>query len=398
METFSDLKELLKVLNRDRDLLSEMFSKRKTLPYKYDYALNLLDDDERRIQYLLDRSVIRSNDDYLELDDIFLQFFEQVLEVNEEINISYVNENIQNIRENIGYYLDESNDNRKYGYLRVIKNILRKVGIVTTRNVVSLRRKIEYTFKNEPSYKVKKSKLENLDAKREAIVDLINQTYRLIDEEELTFFSTALDEEMSRVIVVLKKQMQESGHNLIEIEKQIIDYLNQIKYQSGFIEKLRKVKYLKDQFTLCAETNINGILQRDNALIYEKRPRNNLKLSLDFLSEDDEVIDIIKKVRSRVKVTAIPETDLADNISEEYLETEMEDDVMIDLDEIKASFEGIEGDLFDFVLDYDFNKEVDFDERVTIYCQLVSQFNDDLEITDEVSHKKDIEYAVVYSK
>ena len=78
-----------------------MFTKRKSLSYKYDFALEMVDFDNSRIQYLIDRSVIRSNGNFLEIDDKFLQFFEQVLEVNEEINIAYINENSKNIKEKI---------------------------------------------------------------------------------------------------------------------------------------------------------------------------------------------------------------------------------------------------------------------------------------------------------
>jgi hypothetical protein len=48
----------------------------------------IIENNENRIQYLIDRFVIRQNGNYLEIDDLYLQFFEQVLEANEEINTS----------------------------------------------------------------------------------------------------------------------------------------------------------------------------------------------------------------------------------------------------------------------------------------------------------------------
>lgn len=57
----------------------------------------------------------------------------------------------------------------------------------TVRNVVDLRRNIDTTFKNEPNYKNKKAKLENLDRKRLDIKDLIEQTEYLISNEEKNF-------------------------------------------------------------------------------------------------------------------------------------------------------------------------------------------------------------------
>jgi hypothetical protein len=142
-----------------------MFEKRKILSFKNEYALKILEFKEERLQYLITHSVIKENGVYVEIDDQFLEFFEQVLEVNEDINVSSINENITSVKENIVYYLQENNEIRKYNYLRIIKNALRKIGNVVLRNIIDLKRNIEDTFKTEPLYKNKKTKLENFDEK-----------------------------------------------------------------------------------------------------------------------------------------------------------------------------------------------------------------------------------------
>ena len=52
MNTFTSIKELLSTLVRDHKLLTEMFEKCKTLSYKYDLVLVMVDYNEERIQYL----------------------------------------------------------------------------------------------------------------------------------------------------------------------------------------------------------------------------------------------------------------------------------------------------------------------------------------------------------
>ena len=202
MNTFSNIKEVLLALKREEELLTEMFKRRKTTNYRYEYALELVDDNDARLQYLIDRSVIRQNGSTLEIDDLYLQFFEQVLEANEEINTSYINENLEKVKQNIEYYFNEQNEQRKYEYLRTNKNTLRKIGIITLRNVVDLKRNIDNTFKNEPNYKNKKAKLINLDNKRKDITKLIEQTEQLVTHDNITFFKTATDEELSRIICI----------------------------------------------------------------------------------------------------------------------------------------------------------------------------------------------------
>ncbi len=398
MNTFNDIKELVLTLNRESKLIAEIFSKRKSIDYKLSDALELVDYDENRIDFLIEHAVIRENGNVLELDDLFLDFFEQVLDVNEEINLSYIDENIKGIKENIVYFLNETNENRKYSYLRFIKKTFHKIGIITIRSVVDLRRNIENTFKNEVNYKIKQLKLQNLDKKRTAVKNLINQTLTLINEQEITFFNRALDEELNRIIVELKYLLGECSHNLIEIEKQIIDYLNQIRIHGKFLEKLRKLKYLKDHFTIKAETDIKQILSNKHHVIFESRQTEPLKLSIDFLRTDEKAFESIKRTAKKHKNRKGFKAELADSISNEYLENSVKEEVMINYDEIKNRFMAAGGDLFSFIMNYDFFKNVDFDEMVTIFCQVISLYEQDLIITDDFQTAGNVEYAMVVSK
>ena len=398
MNTFTSIKELLSTLVREHRLLTEMFEKRKTLSYKYDFALELVDYNEDRIQYLITHSVIRQNGSFVEIDDQFLQFFEQVLEVNEEINISSINSNIQNVKENILYYLKENNESRRYNYLRVVKNALRKIGNITLRNVVDLKRNIDITFKNEPNYKVKKAKLEILDQKRIDINTFIDQTYQLISEEEQTFFKSAVDDELSRIITYLKLQLNESRHNLIEIQKQVIEYLNQIKYQSIIIEKLRQLKYLKDQFTIRASTDIDTIIIKKNDLIFEANPVYPLKLSIEYLQSDNDAYASILKIGKRNRSSVKVRLPLAGNISTEYLQASIEEEIQINLEEVRNSFIASGNNLFDFVMGYNFEKEISFEEKVTVFCQLISQYENSFTLTDKYNSEQEVEFAMVYPK
>jgi hypothetical protein len=398
MNTFSNIKELVSTLNREQKLLTEMFKKRKSTSYKYEYALDLVDNEDNRIQYLLNRSVIRLNGNNLEIDDQFLQFFEQVLEANEEINTSYINDNLEKVSQNIAYYFNEPKEQRKYEYLRIIKNTLRKLGTITLRNVVDLKRNIDNTFKNEPTYKNKRAKLIHLDNKRKDITKLIAQTEKLIKEDELTFFNTATDEELSRVIVQLKMQLGKCTHNLIEIERQIIDFLNQIQYQSSVIEKLRMIKYLKDQFILETTTDLKSILATNDSVIFEPDPSYRLKLSLEFLQADEEAHESIRKIAKRMQSGVVLKRPIAEKISSEYLETQTEEEIQINLEEVKNGFVASSHNLFDFLMNYNFAKEVSFEDRVTIYCQLISQYENIFEITEQLEERKEIEFAMVYPK
>ena len=110
MGTFRSIDELIRTLEREKILLKEMFAKRHSLQFRYDYALEMTEYKEERIRFLIENGVIRDTGDCLEMEDVYQKFFEDVLEVNEEINVSSVRDYISVLKENIDYYLKENNE------------------------------------------------------------------------------------------------------------------------------------------------------------------------------------------------------------------------------------------------------------------------------------------------
>ena len=398
MPAFHSIEELLKTLSREQRLLKELFAKRKILSFRYEDALALVDYKEERIRKLVDSEVVRENGSFLELEDSYLQFFEQILEVNEEINISFVHEHITYLKDTISYFLQENNETQRYSYLRNIKRTLRNIAVTTLRNVIDLKRNVDNTFKSEPNYKIKKQKLVRLDEKREGIEALIRTTEELINGNEEAFFCIATDEELGHITDMLRLQFYECSHNLIEIQKQIISYLNQIEYQSRILVKVRQLKYLKDQFELESKTNIREVLVAKDPVCFEPSPTYPLRLSVDYLRSGDDVVESIRKVFVRVKKNGRQAKKIAGNIAGDYLVTQTTEEIFINLEEVKNAFLASGSDLFTFVMTYHFPKEVDIDERITLYCQIISQYYDDCSVTDRYASAYGVEYTLVYPK
>lgn len=89
---------------------------------------------------------------------------------------------------------------------------------------------------------------------------------------------------------------------------------------------------------------------------------------------------------------------LAGNISDEYLQTSVEEEIQINLEEVRNSFLASGNNLFDFVQGYSFEKELSFDEKVTVYCQLISLYENAFDISENFDTQNEIEYAMVYPK
>ena len=170
---FRTIEELTKTLSREQGLLSEMFEKRKLMKFPLGVALELVGGNEMRLRRLIDYGVLVETGNTVEIESDYLNFFEEVLNVNEEISVLSVQECINTLKEYIGYYLQETNINRKAGYQDSVRQLLKKTGFRTLKNVVDLKRNMDNAYKQEPNYVIKKKKLQNMDEKSHSIRAMI---------------------------------------------------------------------------------------------------------------------------------------------------------------------------------------------------------------------------------
>ena len=398
METlshFRSIEELVKMLDREKVLFRDMFERRKSLAYRKEFALEVVDYRRERIQYLIDHGVIHENGDFLEMADVYVKFFEDVLDMNEEISVVGVREYIDSLRENINYYLQETNEHRKFQYQGNVRKILRKIGLRTLKNVVDLKRHVDVAFKQEPNYKIKMSRLTNLDEKRKAVKVLMQECEKMLDGE-VVFFKMTIDPEMQRTCMDVRNDFTEADHNLLEIEHQIIDYINQIEQQSALLKKIRKLKYLKDQLTWREESDVERMLEDDNPVWMEKRPYNKVFLSLDMLKSNEEAYAIIRKVAGKNNIRRLSRTE-AEPIDSEFLTGETVDVPMVNTTEMWNAFKAQGNHLFAFIKDYPYRFERTLNDHIILYCQMATQHSDELRITEEYESYKNIEYAIIYA-
>ena len=407
MYIFRSIHEIINTVAAARGLLTEMFEKRKILSFRYSDALALLKDDENRLKLLIEKEVIHQNGNFVELDARFMDFFELLLEANEEINTAVIDENIEYLHELMDYYLKERIATRKASYVRNIKITFQKIARTTIRNIMNLQTSIDNAFKHEPTYQIKIAKLENLDKKRINIQQLIDTTENLILHEERQFFQQATDDELNRILLELRRELQLSAHSLIRAQQDIINYLNQIKSQVILVEKIRRVKYLQDQFELRAKSNLAEVLEREHSILLEGTAPSSFKLSINYLNTD-EARPIILKVMKILQHRETIRSNEAGAFSDEDLASQSMYQETISLEEtvgnyIQAQTEAMwkdataqPEDLFSFLMRYPFRQEVSEEERTTLFCQIVSLYESQFRISEEFGIYKNYEYARIY--
>lgn len=406
MYIFRSIHEIIQTVNASRTLLAELFEQRKAEGIRYSEALTLLKDDENRLRLLIEKEVVRQNGNRVEMDARFLDFFELLLEANEEISTATIEENIGYLKELMDYYLKEQIAARKQSYVRNVKITFQKIARTTLRNIIRLQNNIEGAFKHEPTYRIKIAKLEHLDQKRLNIQRLIDETEHFILHEEREFFRQAADEELTRIVLELRRELQLAAHSLIRAQQDIINYLNQIKHQVILVEKIRKVKYLQDQFELRTRSNLAEVVEREHALLMEGTSPASFKLSVNYL-QTDEARPVILKVLRNLQFREAVRSNEAGAFSEEDLERPAMVHPSIDLEETLGNYlqqqaqtrwshpDAPAEDLFSYLMHCPLPRETSESERTTLFCQLVSLFEPQLRVTDRFLRYKQFEYAVV---
>lgn len=333
---FRSIEELTKALSREQRLLSEMFEKRKLMRFPWGLAIDLVGGNEARLRTLVECGVLVEVDNTVEIESDYLNFFEEVLNVNEEISVLSVQECINTLKEHIGYFMQETNPNRKAGYQDKVRQLLKNTGFRTLKNVVDLKRNMDNAYKQEPNYVIKKKKLQNLDEKSHSIRAMIRECEKLMDNEH-AFFIMANDPHMAKTCSDVKHDFVEAYHALMEIDRQIIVYINQIDRQNQLYKKIRKLKYLQDQLLIKTDTNLMQVLEERNPLWMESRQYSRVRLSLEILRENGQMVTLLQRIAERNGIQKTARTE-AGPLTEEDLQEHVQLLKVVDSTEIWNAF------------------------------------------------------------
>ncbi|MCQ2258228.1 MAG: hypothetical protein MJZ41_09610 [Bacteroidaceae bacterium] len=396
---FQKLDDLIKCLDNNKALLKDMFAHRKSLSFRRDEAKELAYKHDEGVRYLLQFGVIRENGDFLELEDVYIKFFEEVLEVNEEINVASIKQSIDSLNHSIEFFRLENNPTKKQNYLNDIKRMLRTISLNILRNVIDLKRNIDNTYKNEPNYAVKKKKLEILEEKQRDIELFIKESESVIKEKHAPVFLETMDSRLSDIVTDVTYELNEASHSLIELRRQIIQYLNLIEYQNMLVKKIQKLKHLKDQLMLESSTDIKSKLSDIDPLWLEPRQKTSLKLSLNNMRESDDWLDFIRKVALGKSRNRFKKGNLADPLNQDELQQEVERQVVIDAGDVKNAFLASGDNLFHFIMNYsNYGVLMEEEQKLVLFCQIATQFLSELNVSDEYRRYKNYEYPMIYSK
>ena len=184
---------------------------------------------------------------------------------------------------------------------------------------------------------------------------------------------------------------------LFSIDRQIIFYINQIDQQNQLYKKIRKLKYLQDQLLIKTDTNLVQVLEERNPLWMESRQYNKVRLSLEMLREDEQVVKLLRRIAERNGTQKTIRTE-AGPLTEEDLQEHIQQLKEVDAAEVWNAFLASSYDLFEFILRYDYKEKRSIEDYAALFCQLVILHPDECRMTGEYTIYQDIEYPIIYAE
>lgn len=393
MAKFDKIETLVAELYKYRNLFSALFDKRM-FSIQEEMVLPLVDHDTEKLERLAAFDLLFRNQGQISLDSQLQEFFEEFLEVDETVHVLYIQENLNQIKKNQSYYLKENQANKRDQYLVKIKKHLRGINQITLQNVKTLRSNTDETYKTETNFEIKKEKLTDVRNQRDALEGVIKAVERVVQDD--LFFKTAADAELQLIIHRLRRTLNDSIHNLIEIQQQIIEYLNLIEKRVQVVEKVLRLKMLRDKHYLKEQTNFYRMVETNQDLPLKKSEGFRTRLSIQDLLNEEEKQKLILKVRNKLKNQKLLEQNIAGEISDEAFRSQEKIEDTINLHALKRIFMGKNQDLFSFVMNHQFPREISTSQRIRLYCRLASLFEAEFVFTDETDKFENLEYALIY--
>jgi hypothetical protein len=397
MFAFNSIKDLISTLYKEREIIDFLFSKRKN-SVKYDNLLEFVNFEEEKLTSLIEKNILVQFGSTVDLNQDILDFLEKFTDSIEEINYEYTSGLIRILKENIQNWELEKRPNKQNEYLLKIKRNIGNVGKDVLRNVTTLRGSVEDVFATEKVFSIKKNKLQEYDNKRKNLDDLLEQIDAFFRESTWEYFIKMVqDDELNQIILKLDRDIIIARQNLIDITQKILDFINRIRQDSQIFKHIQKIKLLKDQLLLAEKSNFIDVISKDNSLQFQNEIRFSTPLSLDYLQSED-AYNILLRISYKLKKSINIDEKSSGIIRNEFLNGKDKNHYVVDTNKLKKSFLSRGGDLFDFINNYNFEKELSFEEKVTLFCKLASQFRDDFSISDTYSKIENIEYALITPK
>ena len=384
---------LLKTLNSNRDILESLFEKRNRTVYIHEV---LSDISNEKLRFLEEVELLNINDNIVELDNKVIDFFEEFLDTSSDVSIGDIDEQLENLSHFIGLYENEVEFTLKQNSLNRIRRVLKKIPAMILKNLVQLSLHVGLTYKTQSNFKNKVNELEFYQVKLQRLIKIEQKVNKILLIHK-GFFTNLYDMELIQLEINLKIKLRELRISLIELQKEVTQYINRILEKISFWQHLIKLKNLKDNYELKEKTNITTLCEEKLSLSFSNSTLNvKTQLNSELLYDKEFILKIKKQIQN--KKLSKPKQLVSGKIDDIYFDKEKLQKNIINTERLNKEFLQTKYNLFEFIEFKKFNIDISFDEKVELYCKMLLEFESDYDFTSKHQVSNSTRYLIVYPK
>ena len=164
------------------------------------------------------------------------------------------------------------------------------------------------------------------------------------------------------------------------------------------MEKIRRIKYLKDQLVWEQSTDVLFFLQTHQPAFLEKRPWYNFLPSLDDITNTPDGLAALKEAHKALKhPVAKRKTNDVPLSAEELQPTAVVKDILNTF-QLRSAFLGGSQDLMSFIGQYRFEEPMSEEDCLTLFCRLAAEYYDDFRISEDTAQIGNYSYPMIYPR
>lgn len=373
----STIPDLFRTLRKHNLLIEGLFEKReRSVPVREAKG----NEGIEVLYQLADDGIIEISDDNVALDDYLLTYLEHYFGAGDAIELLDYDNLLNDMDHRIDQAINSTNPNVALKSESAIRKILRKLPANLLRNIAVIHRHIELTYKVAVDPEEKLTELEHYREKLNLLLKAETKITTKLRSHSKGFFTEYAGLDLRLQYYRLQSALHDLRNTMMELNNEVIDYINKLNRNSHFLKHILKLKDLKNRHEIKERTNLLLLLAtEEDDLVLTPQKYDVTLLDEDFAQTID-FIDIVEQI-AVPKDLPLPAKKRAGPIPRELLDEEQTEST-IDYELLYELFRGSGADLLSYVTQYPYESNIDDEGRLLIYLQIATTYAEKLDFDE----------------
>lgn len=320
----------------------------------------------------------------ISLDFRISNFLEEYIDINDIVNVAVIG----SILKELIHLIENANEfkNKKNKFIPKIRRLLFKIDNIFYKNLDILKSHINRVYKNADEFKLKLKELKFYKERLAEFEKMITSFEQFL-QKYTPLMQNLQNEELNTILKIVKKNKIEYVKTLIPLTSEIISYINKIEAKNLSIEKVAKLKELKDNYELLKNTNIKDLSYQFDIIGF----RVSSRLDSEILQTED-FAKLLQKQKDKKLKTKIAKDVIIDE------KKIIKDEAFVNIYMLHRQFLSTNLNLIEFLISNENLKDKDILYLSQIYCKMILMYEDEYRISDKKIKVGDFYFAVVNSE